>query len=144
MEEITRSEFEEVKRRVLVLEEFREKDLENSSETKNDVGIALDKIDNLIDTVKKLPEDIEKSISKSFELMQKEHESIHKKFDEFQKSQEEYKQETDKKIQDLQNLIEENTTEKDAKTYNSIKEKIILTIVTAIASAVIGAIIATM
>ena len=144
MEEITRSEFEEVKRRVLVLEEFREKDLENSSETKNDVGIALDKIDNLIDTVKKLPEDIEKSISKSFELMQKEHESIHKKFDEFQKSQEEYKQETDKKIQDLQNLIEENTTEKDAKTYNSIKEKIILTIVTAIASAVIGAIIAIM
>lgn len=144
MKEITRSEFEEVKRRVLVLEKFREKDLEHNTETREDVGIALQKMDNLIDTVKKLPEDIEQSISKSFELMQKEHESIYQKFNEFQKNQEEYKKETDQKIQELQDLIEENTTKKDAKTFNGIKEKIITVAVTAIVTAIVSAIIAIM
>lgn len=142
MENITRSEFEEVKRRILVLEKFREKDLEHSTKTKSDVGLALEKIENLIDTVKDLPENIEQSISKSFELMKKEHESIYQKFDEFQKDQDEYKKETDQKIQKLQELIEESTTKKDAKTFNNIKEKILTIVVTAIVTAIISAIIA--
>lgn len=144
MENITRSEFEEVKRRIIVLEKFREKDLEHNTETREEVGVALQKMDNLIETVKKLPEDIEQSISKSFELMQKEHESIYQKFNEFQKSQEEYKKETDQKIQELQDLIEENTTKKDAKTFNSIKEKILTVAITAIVTAIVSAIIAIM
>lgn len=135
---------DEVERRVLVLEKFREKDLEHNTETREEVGIALQKMDNLIDTVKKLPEDIEQSISRSFELMQKEHESIYQKFNEFQKSQEEYKKETDQKIQELQDLIEENTTKKDAKTFNNIKDKIITVAVTAIVTAIVSAIIAIM
>lgn len=135
---------DEVERRVTVLEKFREKDLEHNTETREEVGIALQKMDNLIDTVKKLPEDIEQSISKSFELMQKEHESIYQKFNEFQKNQEEYKKETDQKIQELQDLIEENTTKKDAKTFNDIKEKIITVAVTAIVTAIVSAIIAIM
>lgn len=135
---------DEVERRVTVLEKFREKDLEHNTETREEVGIALQKMDNLIDTVKKLPEDIEQSISKSFELMQKEHESIYQKFNEFQKNQEEYKKETDQKIQELQDLIEENTTKKDAKTFNDIKEKIITVAGTAIVTAIVSAIIAIM
>lgn len=135
---------DEVERRVLVLEKFREKDLEHNTETREEVGMALQKMDNLIDTVKKLPEDIEQSISKSFELMKKEHESIYQKFNEFQKSQEEYKKETDQKIQELQDLIEENTTKKDAKTFNNIKDKIITVIITAIVTAIVSAIIAIM
>lgn len=129
---------EECERRILVLEKFREKDLEINYKTKDDVSKAIVKMEDLIDTVAKLPADIEKSLTKSLDLMKKEHESMMSSIDGLQKNYQEFKEETEIKIEELQKLINERTVIQDSKDFNKIKMTIITAIITGIVSFVIG------
>ena len=129
---------EECERRILVLEKFREKDLEINYKTKDDVSKAIVKMEDLIDTVGKLPADIEKSLTKSLDLMKKEHESMMSSIDGLQKNYREFKEETENKIEELQKLINERTVIQDSKDFNKIKMTIITAIITGIVSFIIG------
>lgn len=129
---------EECERRILVLEKFREKDLEINYKTKDDVSKAIVKMEDLIDTVGKLPADIEKSLTKSLDLMKKEHESMMGSIAGLQKNYQEFKEETEIKIEELQKLINERTVIQDSKDFNKIKMTIITAIITGIVSFVIG------
>lgn len=129
---------EECERRILVLEKFREKDLEINYQTKDDVSKAIIKMEDLIETVKTLPEDIEKSLTNSLELMKKEHESMMTSISGLQVNYQEFKKETENKISQLENLIDERTVDKDAKTYSNIKITIVTAIITGIISFVLG------
>lgn len=131
----------ECERRILVLEKFREKDLEINYQTKNDVSKAIIKMEDLIETVKTLPEDIEKSLTNSLELMKKEHESMMTSISGLQVNYQEFKKETENKISQLENLIDERTVDKDAKTYSNIKITIATAIITGIISFVLGLIL---
>ena len=129
---------EECERRILVLEKFREKDLEINYKTKDDVSKAIVKMEDLIDTVGKLPADIEKSLTKSLDLMKKEHESMMSSIDGLQKNYREFKEETENKIEELQKLINERTVIQDSKDFNKIKMTIITAVITGIVSFIIG------
>lgn len=129
---------EECERRILVLEKFREKDLEINYKTKDDVSKAIVKMEDLIDTVGKLPADIEKSLTKSLDLMKKEHESMISSIDGLQKNYQEFKEETENKIEELQKLINERTVIQDSKDFNKIKMTIVTAILTGIVSFIIG------
>lgn len=129
---------EECERRILVLEKFREKDLEINYKTKDDVSKAIVKMEDLIDTVAKLPADIEKSLTKSLDLMKKEHESMMSSIDGLQKNYQEFKEETESKIEELQKLINERTVIQDSKDFNKIKMTIVTAILTGIVSFIIG------
>lgn len=129
---------EECERRILVLEKFREKDLEINYKTKDDVSKAIVKMEDLIDTVAKLPADIEKSLTKSLDLMKKEHESMMSSIDGLQKNYQEFKEETENKIEELQKLINERTVIQDSKYFNKIKMTIVTAIITGIVSFIIG------
>ena len=129
---------EECERRILVLEKFREKDLEINYKTKDDVSKAIVKMEDLIDTVGKLPADIEKSLTKSLDLMKKEHESMMSSIDGLQKNYREFKEETENKIEELQKLINERNVIQDSKDFNKIKMTIITAIITGIVSFIIG------
>lgn len=129
---------EECERRILVLEKFREKDLEINYKTKDDVSKAIVKMEDLIDTVAKLPADIEKSLTKSLDLMKKEHESMMSSIDGLQKNYQEFKEETENKIEELQKLINERTVIQDSKDFNKIKMTIVTAIITGIVSFIIG------
>lgn len=131
----------ECERRILVLEKFREKDLELNSETKNDVGMAIAKIDDLISTVKELPDNINESLKKSLELMEKEHEAISKDFIGLREDYSTLKTNTEKKIAELQELIDSRTVDKDSKNYNQIKTTIVTAIITGIISFILGLIL---
>lgn len=139
--EALNSRITECERRILVLEKFREKDLELNSETKNDVGMAIAKIDDLISTVKELPDNINESLKKSLELMQKEHEAIARDFSNLQKDYSNLKETTEQKFVELKNLIDERTVDKEAEDYSKIKVTIITAIITGIISFIIGLIL---
>lgn len=132
---------EECERRILVLEKFREKDLEINYKTKDDVSKAIIKMEDLIETVKTLPEDIEKSLTNSLELMKKEHESMMTSISGLQVNYQEFKKETENKILQIENLIDERTVDKDSKTYSNIKITIATAIITGIISFVLGLIL---
>ena len=131
----------ECERRILVLEKFREKDLELNSETKNDVGMAIAKIDDLISTVKELPDNINESLKKSLDLMEKEHEAISKDFIGLREDYSTLKSNTEKKFAELQELIDSRTVDKDSKNYNQIKTTIVTAIITGIISFILGLIL---
>ena len=135
------SRVRECERRILVLEKFREKDLEINSETKNDVSTAIAKIDDLIESVRELPDNINESLRKSLELMEKEHEAISKDFAGLQKNYFDLKNDTEKKFNELQELIDSRTVDKDSQDYNKIKMTIVTAIVTGVISFILGLIL---
>ena len=139
--EVLEKRIDECERRILVLEKFREKDLELNSETKNDVSTAIAKIDDLIESVRELPDNINESLRKSLELMEKEHEAISKDFAGLQKNYFDLKNDTEKKFNELQELIDSRTVDKDSQDYNKIKMTIVTAIVTGVISFILGLIL---
>lgn len=97
------------------------------------------KMDNLIDTVEKLPINLEKTMISSLEIYKKEHESIYRMIDELVKKDEE----KDKKISELEKLINKRTIEEDSKAYKQMKIQIALFIITSILTVILGIIFAT-
>lgn len=97
------------------------------------------KMDNLIDTVEKLPINLEKTMISSLEVYKKEHESIYRMIRELEKKDEE----KDKKISELEKLINKRTIEEDSKAYKQMKIQIALFIITSILTVILGIIFAT-
>lgn len=97
------------------------------------------KMDNLIDTVEKLPINLEKTMLSSLEIYKKEHETIYRLIDELSKRDEE----KDKKISELEKLINKRTIEEDSKSYRQMKFQIALFIITSILTVVLGIVFVT-
>lgn len=110
-----------------------------NSEIQIMVAKYAQKMDNLIDTVEKLPINLEKTMLSSLELYKKEHENIYRKLDEL--SEKDIKKE--KKIGELEDLINKRTIEADSSAYRKMKFQIAMYIVTAILAFVLGIVLVT-
>ena len=97
------------------------------------------KMDNLIDTVEKLPINLEKTMLSSLELYKKEHENIYRRIDEL--SEKDVQKE--KKIEELENLINKRTIEADSSAYRKMKFQIAMYIITAILAFILGIVLVT-
>lgn len=97
------------------------------------------KMDNLIDTVEKLPINLEKTMLSSLELYKKEHENIYRRIDELSKKD----VQKEKKIEELENLINKRTIEADSSAYRKIKFQIAMYIITAILAFILGIVLVT-
>ena len=97
------------------------------------------KMDNLIDTVEKLPINIEKTVLSSLELYKKEHENIYRRIDEL--SEKDVQKE--KKIEELEGLINKRTIEADSSAYRKMKFQIAMYIITSILAFILGVVLVT-
>lgn len=120
--------------RIEKLERYCEEYKNRTNENKVDLAKAITKIEDLINTVEKLPENLESSMLKSIELQAKEHEKIYNEIKELKKDNEDNK----KELEDLKKLIDERTIVKDSKNY----QKYIFEIVKYIIIAIIGFVVA--
>ena len=59
------------------LKRYRDECSNSNNQTKTELAIAVQKMNDLIETVEKLPENLEKSMLKSIEIQEKEHEKIY-------------------------------------------------------------------
>ena len=119
------------------LKGYRDECSENNNKTKNDLVKTIQKIDDLIKTVEKLPESLEKSMLKSIEIQEKEHEKIYSQIKELKDDNNKMQDELD----NLKQLIDDRTVNEDSDNYRQIKITIVITIITAILSFVIGLIL---
>lgn len=97
------------------------------------------KMDNLIDTVEKLPINLEKTMLSSLELYKKEHENIYRRIDEL--SEKDIQKE--KKIEELEGLINKRTIEADSSAYRKMKFQIAMYIITSILAFILGVVLVT-
>lgn len=97
------------------------------------------KMDNLIDTVEKLPINLEKTMLSSLELYKKEHENIYRRIDELSEKD----AQKGKKIEELEDLINKRTIEADSSAYRKMKFQIAMYIITAILAFVLGIVLVT-
>ena len=110
-----------------------------NSEIQIMVAKYAQKMDNLIDTVEKLPINLEKTMLSSLELYKKEHENIYRRIDELS----ERDIEKGKKIGELEDLINKRTIEADSSTYRKMKFQIAMYIITAILAFILGIVLVT-
>lgn len=102
--------------RLTKLEEHcREYQNENNA-TKIDLGKAITEMKNLIKTVDELPANLEKTMIKTVELQAKEHQLIYNKIDNLKNEQEE----TNKKVEKLQQILDERTVEKSSSAWDKL------------------------
>lgn len=97
------------------------------------------KMDNLIDTVEKLPINLEKTMLSSLELYKKEHENMYRRIDELYEKDTEHS----KKLDYLEKLINERTVEADSNAYKKMKFQVAMYIITAILAFVLGVVLVT-
>lgn len=116
------------------LKRYRDECSNSNNQTKTELAIAVQKMNDLIDTVEKLPENLEKSMLKSIEIQEKEHEKIYYDIKELKKDNDKMQGE----ITALKKLIDERTVEEDSDNYKQIKMNIALTIVASILGFVLG------
>ena len=119
------------------LKRYRDECSENNNQTKTELAIAVQKMNDLIETVEKLPENLEKSMLKSIELQEKEHEKIYYDIKELKKDKDKMHDE----IAELKKIIDERTIEEDSDNYKKIKMNIALTIIGSILGFVLGLIL---
>lgn len=119
------------------LKRYRDECSENNNQTKTELAIAVQKMNDLIETVEKLPENLEKSMLKSIEIQEKEHEKIYYDIKELKKDNDKMQLE----ITELRKIVDERTVEEDSNNYKQIKTTIAITIITAIISFILGLIL---
>lgn len=88
----------------------------SNNETKVDLGKAITEMKNLIKTVDELPSNLEKTMLKTIEIQAKEHKLIYNKIDNIQHEQEE----TNKKVELLQQKLDERTVEKNSNSWDKL------------------------
>ena len=76
-------------------------------------------MNDLIETVEKLPENLEKSMLKSIEIQEKEHEKIYYDIKELKKDNDKMQLE----ITELRKIVDERTVEEDSNNYNNCNNK---------------------
>lgn len=102
------------------LKKYREECLEKNHETETSLVKAIQKMEDLITTVENLPKNIESSMIKTMEfqneIQKKEHEKIYNEISDLRKD----KDELDKKIANLQKIVDERTIGKDSKSWDKL------------------------
>lgn len=120
------------------LKGYKDECSENNNKTKNDLIRTIQRIEDLIKTVEKLPENLEKSMLKSIELQAKEYDKryglIEERITELQKDNEQSK----KDIGNLKQLIDKRTVEEDSNNYKEIKLFVITTILGSVIGFILG------
>lgn len=107
---------EKLDERLTKLEDHcREYQNENNT-TKVDLGKAITEMKNLIKTVDELPSNLEKTMIKTVEIQAKEHQLIYNKIDNIKLEQEE----TNKKVEKLQQKLDERTVEKSSSAWDKL------------------------
>lgn len=104
------SRLDECERRLLVLEKFREKDKEESGETKNSVSSMISKLEDLIKSVDVLPENLEKLMEKNFLLQQQKYSQL-----------ESMTLKNTEDIEVLNKKLDERTVVKDSQSWGNLK-----------------------
>ena len=110
-----------------------------NGEIKIMVAKYAQKMDNLINTVEKLPINLEKTMLSSLELYKKEHENMYRRIDELYEKDIEHS----KKLDYLEKLINERTVEADSNAYKKMKFQVAMYIITAILAFVLGVVLVT-
>lgn len=120
------------------LKGYKDECSENNNKTKNDLIRTIQRIEDLIKTVEKLPESLEKSMLKSIELQAKEYDKryglIEERITELQKDNEQSK----KDIGNLKQLLDKRTVEEDSSNYKQIKLFVITTILGSVIGFIVG------
>lgn len=120
------------------LKGYKDECSENNNKTKNDLIRTIQRIEDLIKTVEKLPENLEKSMLKSIELQAKEYDKryglIEERITELQKDNEQSK----KDIGNLKQLLDKRTVEEDSSNYKQIKLFVITTILGSVIGFIVG------
>lgn len=101
---------DECERRLIVLEKFREKDKEESVETKGNVSKMIARLEDLIKSVDILPENLEKLMEKNFLLQQQKYSQLESM--------------TIKNTEDIEVLnkkLDERTVVKDSQSWGNLK-----------------------
>lgn len=102
--------------RLTKLEEHCREYQNSNNETKIDLSKAITEMKNLIKTVDELPANLEKTMIKTVELQAKEHQLIYNKIDNLRNEQEE----TNKKVELLQQKLDERTVEKNSSSFDKL------------------------
>lgn len=114
------------------LKKYREECLEKNHATETSLVKAIQKMEDLITTVENLPKNIESSMIKTMEfqneIQKKEHEKIYNEISDLRKD----KDELDKKIANLQKIVDERTIVKDSNNYQKYIFEIIKYLILAI------------
>ena len=123
------------------LKRYKDECSKDNNKTKNDLTRTIQKIEDLIKSVDKLPESLEKSMLKSIELQSKENEKkygvLEDRVVELQKDNVQTKED----LANLKQLIDDRTVNEDSDNYRQIKITIVTTIITAILSFILGLIL---
>ena len=123
------------------LKRYKDECSKDNNKTKNDLTRTIQKIEDLIKSVDKLPESLEKSMLKSIELQSKENEKkygvLEDRIVELQKDNAQTKED----LANLKQLIDDRTVNEDSDNYRQIKITIVITIITAILSFILGLIL---
>lgn len=102
------------------LKKYREEFLEKNHATETSLVKAIQKMEDLITTVENLPKNIESSMIKTMEfqneIQKKEHEKIYNEISDLRKD----KDELEKKITNLQKIVDERTIGKDSKSWDKL------------------------
>lgn len=116
------------------LKRYRDECSNSNNQTKTELAIAVQKMNDLIETVEKLPENLEKSMLKSIEIQEKEHEKIYYDIKELKKNNDKMQLE----ITELRKIVDERTVEDDSDNYKQIKFFVITTILGSVIGFIVG------
>ena len=128
----------ECEKQIHMLENYREKDQQKISSTKSELERCTTEIKNLIKAVDNIPDSVEKSLTKTFEIYKKDNEHL---YELIKKESEERKKENElfkKSIDELEKTLDERTIKKDNKLFSDIKSVIITCIITSIIGFILG------
>ena len=128
------NDIELLDKRITNLEKLREKDRENVQKNNIDLALILQELKNITKSMESLSKNWEEAVKKSEEKSHEEYVDLLKRVEQLEKKHNQDKE-------NLENLIDERTVEKDSKEYNEIRMKIILAIITAILGFVLGLIL---
>lgn len=110
---------------VLELKKYKDECIRSSNETKTGLAVAVQKIEDLITSVKKLPKSLEESMTKSLKIQEKEHDKIYNQIKEIREDNSKMQDELD----GFKQIIDDRTVIEDSNNYNQLKFYITTTII---------------
>lgn len=128
------NDIELLDKRITNLEKLREKDRENVEKHNIDLALILQELKNITKSMESLSKNWEEAVKKS-------EEKSHEEYTDLLKRVEQLEQKHNQDKENLENLVDERTVEKDSREYNEIRMKIILAIITTILGFVLGLIL---
>lgn len=128
------NDIELLDKRITNLEKLREKDRENVEKHNIDLALILQELKNITKSMESLSKNWEEAVKKSEEKSHEEYTDLLKRVEQLERKHNQDKE-------NLENLVDERTVEKDSKEYNEIRMKIILAIITTILGFVLGLIL---